>query len=176
MRILLRFLFLITMTYAVFLHSCTVNYSFTGADIPAEAKTVSVALFGIDGPEASLAPPGAADQFTDVLNATMLTQTNLDLINKDGDLQFSGYIIKYTNTPVAPQSDTESSNRNRLSITVSVTYTNSIEPDKSFENKQFSQFADFDANIDLTSIENELQTEIFETITQDIFNSSLGSW
>jgi len=155
--------------------SCTVNYSFTGADIPAEANTVSVGYFKI-GRGATLAPPATSDLFTDNMNAIMLTQTNLDVVSKDGDLQFTGYIDGYTNTPVAAQSDTETSNRNRLTITVKVNYVNTIEPDKSFEERSFSQFADFDANDNLSEIEPELQEEIFGAIIQDIFNASLGSW
>jgi hypothetical protein len=106
----------------------------------------------------------------------MLTQTNLDVISENGDLQFSGNIVLYTNTPVAAQSDTESSARNRITMGVVVTYINSIEPDKSFEDRLFTQFADFDANENLTDVEIVLIEEINEAITQDIFNSSFGAW
>jgi hypothetical protein len=163
------------LSFALFIASCSVSYTFTGADIPAEAKTVSVGYFNT-GRGATLAPPSTSDLFTDNMNAIMLTQTNLDVISKDGDLQFTGYIDGYTNTPVAAQSNTETSNRNRLTIIVKVNYTNTIDPDKSFEEKAFSQFADFDANENLADIETELQEEIFQAIIQDIFNASLGSW
>lgn len=175
MRKILLILSISLLSTALFVGSCSVNYSFTGADIPAEAETVSVAYFNI-GRGATLAPPSTSDLFTDNMNAIMLTQTNLDVTNKDGDLQFSGYIDGYTNTPVAAQSDSETSNRNRLTITVKVNYVNTIDPDKSFEERAFSQFADFDASDNLADIETELQEEIFEAIIQDIFNSSLGSW
>lgn len=171
------FLLIITtilMSGAFFVSSCSVNYSFTGADIPAEAKTVSVDLFTIEG-QAARANPIAGDKFTDALMATMLTQTNLDLVAKNGDLQFSGSIISYTNTPVGMQSDTETSDRNRLKMTVEVIYTNTIEPEKSFK-RSFSQFADFESSENLGDVEEDLLTIINETITQDIFNASLGSW
>jgi hypothetical protein len=160
----------------LFMSSCTVNYSFTGADIPAEAKTVSIAYFSPKGRDATSVNPRASDLFTDRLTALMLTQTNLDVISENGDLQFSGNIVLYTNTPVAAQSDTESSARNRITMGVVVTYINSIEPDKSFEDRLFTQFADFDANENLTDVEIVLIEEINEAITQDIFNSSFGAW
>jgi hypothetical protein len=159
---------------SLMMSSCSVNYSFTGADIPAEAKTISVTYFKIDG-KAALANPLTSDIFTNTLIATMLTQTNLDIVDKNGDLRFSGSIVGYTNTPVAAQSDTETSSRSRLTIIVNVQYVNTIESGKDFE-KNFSQFADFDANVNLSEVEVELIEVISENIAQDIFNGSLGSW
>lgn len=167
------FLFLISV---IFTSSCSVNYSFTGADIPAEAETVSVGYFSPQGKAATSVNPRASDLFTDRLTALMLAQTSLDVVNKNGDLQFNGNIVLYTNTPVAAQSDSESSNRSRISMGVEVTYVNTINPDKSFEKRLFTQFADFDANENLTDVEIGLIEEINEAIVQDIFNSSFGAW
>lgn len=156
--------------------SCSVNYSLTGADIPAEAETVSVDYFSIEGRLASAANPIAADLFTNELTSIMITQTSLDVVSKNGDLQFSGHIVGYSNEPVAPQSDSEASARNRLTMVVEVTYVNTIEPDKNFENIRYSQFADFDADESLPDVEEILLEEINAAITQDIFNSTLANW
>jgi len=174
MRLFIRVSILLSFLYALFISSCTVNYSFTGADIPAEAKTISVGLFTV-GPKATLANPAEGDRFTNALITTMLTQTNLDMIEDKGDLRFEGSIVNYTNTAVAMQSDTEASNRNRLTMTVNVIYTNTIEPEKSFE-RTFKNFADFDAADNLSDVEEELMEVINQTISQDIFNASIGSW
>lgn len=172
----MRLVSLILFFGSVLIHSsCSVNYSFTGADIPAEAKTVSIGYFSINGPSASLASPIAPDLFTNQLTAIMLTQTSLDVVNNNGDLKFEGNIVGYTINAVAAQSDTEASNRSRLKMTVNVIYTNTIEPDKSFE-RQFSQFADFDASDNLGDVEEDLLNVINDAIAQDIFNASLGSW
>ncbi len=173
----MRVIIVLTFFFAnVFINSsCSVNYSFTGADIPAEAKTVSIGYFGIEGKGATLANPIAPNLFTDQLTATMLTQTNLDVVNNDGDLRFEGNIVGYSTTAVAAQSDTEASSRSRLKMTVNVIYTNTIEPDKSFE-KQFSQFADYDASSNLGDVEEDLLRVINDAIAQDVFNASLGSW
>lgn len=168
------YLFSFTLFFFLYLSSCSVNYSFTGADIPAEAKTLSVSYFKIDG-KATLANPLASDIFTNRMIAIMLTQTNLDVVDKNGDLKFSGSIVGYTNTPVAAQSNTEASNRNRLTMTVKVAYENSFDPDKNFE-KNFSQFADFDADENLGDVEEGLIEIISDAIAQDVFNSSLGAW
>jgi len=173
----MRIFFVLTFFFAgIFINSsCTVNYSFTGADIPAEAETISIGYFSTKGEKATLANPIAPDLFTNRLTATMLTQTSLDVVNSNGDLRFEGNIVEYVIFAVAAQSDTEASNRSRLKVSVNVIYTNTIEPDKSFE-KQFSQFADFDASENLGDVEEDLLEVINDAIVQDIFNASLGSW
>lgn len=165
-------LFITTTLLLINSTGCKVNYSFTGADIPAEAKTMSVGYFIAT---ATLANPQVSQQFTSDLIAMVLTQTSLDVVDDNGDLQYEGTISGYKISPAAVQSDTEAAAKNRLTMTVKVKYTNTIEPDKSFE-KDFSQFADFDADENLNDIEEELIDQIDEILVQEIFNASLGSW
>ena len=165
-------LLFITTSLLINTSGCKVNYSFTGADIPAEAKTISVGYFIAT---ATLANPQVSQQFTTDLIAMVLTQTSLDVVDDNGDLQFEGSIVGYKISPAAVQSDTEAAAKNRLTMTVKVKYTNTIEPEKSFE-RDFSQFADFNADDNLNDIEELLIEIIDETLVQDIFNASLGSW
>lgn len=165
-------LLIITTSLLTTAPGCKVNYSFTGADIPAEAKTVSVGYFIAT---ATLANPQVSQQFTNDMIAMVLTQTSLDVVDENGDLQFEGSIIGYKISPAAVQADTEAAAKNRLTMKVKVKYTNTIEPEKSFE-KDFSQFADFNADDDLNDIEEGLIEIIDETLVQAIFNASLGSW
>ena len=176
MRIYFSLFVVAIFAFSLNISSCSVNYSLTGADIPAEAKTVSVGYFSIEGRLASAANPIAANLFTDNLTALMITQTSLDVVNNNGDLQFSGHIVEYYNKPVAPQADSEASARNRLTVVIEVNYKNTIEPEKSFEGKKFSQFADFDADESLPDVEEILLEEINDAISQDIFNSTLANW
>jgi hypothetical protein len=164
----LSYLFLLLMTIS----GCKVNYSFTGGEVPAEAKTVSVGDFISTAP---LASPNVSQQFTNAMSAMLLTQTRLDVVDEQGDLMFEGTIVGYKVTPVAVQSDTESAAKNRLTMRVKVKYTNTFEPEESFE-KEFSQFADFAAETNLYDIESDLIDEINEILVQEIFNASLGSW
>ena len=75
-------------------------YSFTGASISPEVKTVSIDFFPAYAP---LAPPIAGQLFTEDLKNIFLSQTNLVLVQTDGDLQFEGAITNYTTAPVAIQ-------------------------------------------------------------------------
>lgn len=160
------FLFLV----ASFQSGCGV-YSFTGASIAQEVKSVSIDLFPS---YAALAPPNMPQLFTETLRDKFVSLTNLDLITKNGDIRFKGSITNYRTNPVAIQGN-ETAAKNRLSITVSVEYTDTTDPDASFE-KNFTRFADFDSNRNITDVEQDLIVEINEQLVQDIFNESVVNW
>ena len=147
-------------------------YSFTGGQFSG-AKTFSVDYFK---PQTAMATPLYAQRFTESLKDLLLAQSPLKLAERKGELTFSGTIIDYRTSPVAVQAGAaEVASLNRLTITVKVSYVNSLEPDLSFE-KTFSKFADFDANQDLFSIEESLWSLINEQLTQEIYNASVGNW
>lgn len=147
------------------------NYSFSGASIPPEAKTVSVIYFSNN---ASLAPPTLSQTFTEALRDKISTQTRLALVNKGGDLNFEGSIVGYTTNPVAIQS-TDQAALNRLTITVNVKYTCSFDEKKNFE-QTFSRFFDYSSDQSLASIEEQLIRDINVQLVQDIFNKALNDW
>ena len=75
------------------LMSCSGGYSFTGASIPPEAKTISIKQF----PNyASTVNPQLSQKLYDGLQQMFSTQTSLNVINDDGDLQISGEITDYS--------------------------------------------------------------------------------
>lgn len=147
------------------------HYSFSGASIPPEAKTVSVQYFQNN---ASLAPPTLSQTFTEALRDKLSSQTRLGLVNKEGDLAFEGSVTSYTTAPIAIQS-TDQAALNRLTITVNVKYTCSFDEKKNFE-QSFSRFSDYPSTKSLTAVENELITDINQQIVQDIFNRTLNDW
>ncbi|MGY6562361.1 MAG: LPS assembly lipoprotein LptE [Luteibaculaceae bacterium] len=153
------------------LHACKISYSFTGADVPVDARHFSVKLFNI---QATLAPPDLGQVFTEDLKDLILAQTRLDVIPQDGHLQYEGTITAYQVMPTAITSG-ETAALNRLTISVKVKYKNTFDKDKNFE-ATFTRFADYDSNLDLSAVERGLIEEINEQITQDIFDRSLGAW
>ena len=75
------------------LMSCSGGYSFTGASIPPEAKTISIKQF----PNyASTVNPQLSQKLYDGLQQMFSTQTSLNVINDDGDMQISGEITDYS--------------------------------------------------------------------------------
>jgi hypothetical protein len=155
----------------IIVSACTVNYSFSGADIPAEAETFSVQQFQIATP---LATPDYGLVLSEAMKDLMLAQTRLDLADKRGDLQFEGVVTGYQIGNAAISSD-EFTSLNRLTITVKVIYTNTIEKEKSFE-RSFSRFVDYDSGQNFSEIETELIADVNAQLIQDIFDASLGAW
>lgn len=147
------------------------KYSLNGATVPIEAKTVSVAFFANN---TTLGSPVISQKFTEKLRDVVSTQTNLALMKQNGDLQFDGSIIDYNVAPVSIQSNDQAAN-NRLTITVSVKYSNKFDATKDFE-QNFTRFADFPANQAISSVESGLLTEINRQLTEDIFNKAFNNW
>ena len=72
--------------------SCGI-YSFTGASIPPEAKTVSVQYFQN---RSSLVEPTLSPTFTEIIRDMFMSQTNLEMVERNGDLAIEGEITNYT--------------------------------------------------------------------------------
>lgn len=165
----LPFCFLLALAFLG--RSCTVNYSFSGADIPAGANTFSIQTFQVITP---LADATYGLTLTESLKDLMLSQTRLSLAQNNGDLSFSGSVIGYNVSTSAVSAD-ESASMNRFTITIKVNYINRLDKSKNFE-KTFSRYADYPASQDFTAVEAQLVADINRQLTQDIFDNSLGAW
>jgi hypothetical protein len=146
-------------------------YSFTGASIPAGAKTVSVQYFPN---KSQLVEPILSPTFTNKLRDIFTTQTTLQMIDANGDLAIEGEIVSYKTTPVAIQSD-QTAAMNRLTIEVNVRFTNKLEPEKDFEQK-FSQFVEYPSDQPLNSVSAGLIATINDMLATDIFNKAVVNW
>ena len=146
-------------------------YSFTGASIPPEAKTIAIDFFPN---KAQLVVATLSPLFTETLQDQFQNQTTLDLVDRNGDLNLEGEITEYSVRPVAIQGD-QTAGLNKLSVTVNVRYSNKFEPDKDFEQK-FTQFLEYPSDSDLNSIQDDLITTITEMLATDIFNKAVINW
>ncbi|MCL2510890.1 MAG: LPS assembly lipoprotein LptE [Bacteroidales bacterium] len=150
---------------------CTISYSFSGASIPVEAKTYSVAFFRNN---ATLVEPTLSQTLTDALKNKMTNQTRLAQVDRNGDLAFEGAITNYVPSQPGAISG-ETAIMNRMTITVSVKFTNTIEPAQSFE-KSFTQYTEYDSQIDLMSIKDASISTVVELLVEDIFNQAVVNW
>ncbi len=156
---------------ALLLGGCSVKYSFTGASISPEVKTVSIASF----PNvASLVNPTLAASFTEALKEKFVTQTSLSLQNFGGDLDFAGEITTYDVAPVAIQGN-ETAALNRLTIAVHVKFVN-LRDEKANFDRSFSAYEDYSANRPFSDVEGELVATIQEKLVEDIFNAAVANW
>ena len=150
--------------------SCGI-YSFTGGNT-GDAKTIQIDFFPNQAP---LIEPTLSQTFTQNLQDLFTRQTNLTLVNTNGDLYFSGEITGYRINPMSATSQ-QTAAQNRLTVTVNVRFVNKLNEKDDFE-KQFSFYSDVDATAQLTGgiLETAVE-EILERITQDIFNASVAKW
>ena len=150
---------------------CTISYSFTGASIPTQAKTVSIAYFPNNAP---MVAPTLSSTLTSSLEDKFARQTKLQIVEENGDLAFEGEITNYATAPAAVTA-AETAARNRLTITVRVKYTSLYEPTLNY-NKSFQAFAEYDASTLLQTVEDQLINEIVEQLVEDIFNAAVSNW
>lgn len=156
---------------AVFMLTGCGIYSFTGASIPAEAKTVSVQHFPNN---ANLVNPLLSNMITNTLRDYFMNQTTLDAVSDNGDLAIEGEIIDYKTAPTAITGDQVAA-LNRLTITVNVRFYNRYDESKNFEQK-FSQFEDYSSTQDLNAIQEEILVTICDKLCEDIFNKAVVNW
>jgi hypothetical protein len=156
---------------AILLTACKVTYSFTGASISPEIKTISIQYFQN---RANLVQPGLSQYITDELQDKCRAQTGLEFINDIGDVSFDGEITNYRTRPLTISGDDQAA-MNRFTISIRVRFTNSIEPDFSFD-QTFSRYADYDSSLELSAVEQELSMNIVEELIEDIFNKAFVNW
>jgi hypothetical protein len=168
------YFFLILLIFSI-LNGCKF-YSFTGASIPAGTKTFQVNFFeNLAGNRpGSIVEPGLDQEFTIALQDLLLNQTNLSIVNKGGDLLYEGEIVEFSVTPMSATSQIKAA-QNRLTMEINLRYINKKNEDDDFE-KIFSHFYDFSANQQVYDVRDIALDEIFERITQNIFNETLAKW
>ena len=145
----------------------SVKYSLSGASIPPDARTFSVAYFPNN---ATMVSPILSSTMTDALVDIFTRRTRLMQIDDGGDFAFEGEIVNYTSTTASVSSD-DYALQNRLTITVKVRFTNALDESQSW-NKTFSAYEDYDSSLLLT----ELIPQIVDKLATDIFMASASNW
>jgi hypothetical protein len=156
---------------SLLLVACRVNYSFTGASISPNVKTVSIQYFPNQAP---LVVPTLSRALTDALKDYYISQTNLILVDRGGDLNIDGAITGYAVQPIAIQGN-ETAAMNRLTITISVRFTNKTNEKQNFEST-FSRYLDYSSDRNLSSVQDALIKEINDQLVQDVFNKTVVNW
>lgn len=144
-----------------------------GASIPAEMKTVSVRVFENNAP---LVVATLSNDFTEELKTRIRNQTRLRITTGDADGVFSGNITGYSLTPEAiTDNNRPTAGATRLTIRVSVKYTNNINPKQSFE-QSFEKYKVFKLAGSLQVQEQGIAKDVRAMLTEDIFNAAFGQW
>lgn len=165
------YFFAITVLIIASLQSCKMSYSFTGVNLSPAIKTFSVYYFPN---RARLVNPTLSQVFTESLREKLQRQTSLNELSENGDIEFEGQITGYEVRPMAIQKE-DLAAQNRLTVTIQLKYTNNKQPDLNFE-RSFSAFEDFDSNLSISDIEDDLTVDIIKKLTEDIFNATIANW
>ena len=152
-------------------YGCKMNYSFTGGNIDPKIKTISIQYFQNN---ASIVQPTLSQAFTEALRDKFSSQTKLVLVNKGGDMKIEGSITGYSTQPVAIQGN-ETAALNRLTVTISVKFVNTIDETQNFE-QNFSRYSDYQSSLSLSAVEESLIKDINEALVEDVFNKSVVNW
>ena len=156
----------------IFTTSCSVKYSLTGASISPETKTFQVNYFKNNAP---LIEPGIERDFTNKLIDLLINQTSLELVKSNGDLTYEGEIVEYRISPTTATANNTAA-QNRLTVGVNIRFYDKNDSEADFE-KRFSFYYDYPGNVQLIGGQRDTALdEIFERITQDVFNASLAKW
>ena len=158
---------------AVLLTGCgvAIKYSLSGASIPPDAKTFSVAYFPNN---ATMVSPILSSTLTEAVVDIFTRRTRLTQVDEGGDFAFEGEITNYTSTTSSVSSD-EYALLNRLTITVKVRFTNALDESMSF-NRTFTAFEDYESTQLLTEVEGTLIPLIVDKLVTDIFQASASNW
>ena len=171
MIVMKRILLSLIVAFTLFATACTVKYSLSGASIPPDAKTFSVAYFPNN---ALMVAPILSATLTDELTQRFASRTSLVQVEEGGDFAFEGEIVGYSSTTSSVSSG-DYALQNRLTISIKVKFTNAIDDKMSF-NRNFSAYADYDSTKLLTEVEGELIPQIVEQLVTDVFQAAASNW
>ena len=136
-----------------------------------KTKTIQIADFPIRssyvwGPMASLFNNQLKDQFA---NHTRLIQ-----VKRNGDLKIEGEITQYSQRNKAVTAEGHSAQA-ELSMTVNVRFTNNANHKEDFE-RQFTATSTFETTQSLSSVQEELVTQMVKDLSDQIFNATVANW
>lgn len=166
----MNFKFLIFLPVFIFCSGC---YSFKGIAIPPDIRTFYVVDFQFDANVLS-APGDLNQRFAEALRTKIRNESRLIFNENEPDIEFSGRISSFNVQPEALQAGNTVA-LNRLSISINVEFKNNKDEKKNWT-KAFSFFRTFDSTQDFLSLQDGLIREIFDQLTENVFNEAFTGW
>ncbi|MBR5804204.1 MAG: LptE family protein [Bacteroidaceae bacterium] len=152
--------------------SCTVSYKFNGASINYDkVKTITIENFTN---RASYVWGPMATMFNTDLQDIYVQQTRLKQVKRGGDLHVAGEITAYDQYNKSVSAEGYSSVV-ELKMVVNVRFTNNTNHSEDFE-KTFSATCEYDATQQLSTVQEELVSQMIDEITEQIFNATVANW
>jgi hypothetical protein len=154
------------------LASCTISYKFNGTVIDYNIiKSISIEDFTN---QAAMVYAPLTNVLNEKLKDTYTRQTRLNLIERNADLELSGEVTGYDITPMSVNANSLAA-ETRLTLRVNVRYTNNTNHDEDFE-RSYTAYRNFDSNLLLTDVQDQLIEELVEEICDHIYNDTVANW
>jgi len=161
-------LFLISSTCLVIFSGC---YSFNGASVPPNLKTLSIPLFD---DQSGSGQPNLREQLTQKLKDSFIKDNNFQLTDgKSADALLEGAITSMPNEPAVLVKGETVSNY-RLTINVRVTFRDQ-KLKKQMWQKEFSRYADYQIGQG-PSAKQAAITAVLDQLTDDIVLETVSGW
>jgi hypothetical protein len=143
----------------------------SGASIDPEIETASVQYFPNRAP---IVKPSLSQDVTDMLKDKIQSDTDLYLVNGAGDVNFEGVITDFSTKAMSITSNDRAA-KNRFSISIKASYSNTVNPDNDFEST-FTRYVDYDSDKTFEQAQDEFTRELLDLIVEDIFNKAFVNW
>jgi hypothetical protein len=143
----------------------------SGASIDPEIETASVQYFPNRAP---IVKPSLSQDVTDMLKDKIQSDTDLYLVNGAGDVNFEGVITDFSTKAMSITSNDRAA-KNRFSISIKASYSNTVNPDNDFEST-FTRYVDYDSDKTFEQAQDEFTPELLDLIVEDIFNKAFVNW
>ncbi|NEM98863.1 LPS assembly lipoprotein LptE [Pontibacter burrus] len=149
-------------------------YSFTGTTISSDIKSISIQNF--ENPTGE-GPANLTQLITNNFKNYYRRNTNLTMLQQEGDLQLEGQIVSFTVTPAAIQREGEidRATLNRLTLGIQVRFTNTVNPDENFD-QLFTISQDFPEDRDVTQLTAAEIERMSEQLVSQVFNRTVANW
>ncbi|MBM6992047.1 MAG: LptE family protein [Prevotella sp.] len=152
--------------------SCKVSYGFNGASIDyTKTKTITIADFPI---RSSYVWGPMGPLFNNQLKDVFANHTRLQQVKRNGDLVVEGEITQYSQRNKSVSSQGYSA-QTELSMTVNVRFTNNVNHNEDFE-RSFTATQTYETTKSLSSVQEELVTQMCKDLTDQIFNATVANW
>ena len=152
--------------------SCSVKYRLDGASIDyTKTKTIQIADFPI---RSSYVWGPMGPMFNNELKDVFANHTRLQQVKRNGDLVIEGEITQYSQRNKSVSSEGYSA-QTELSITVNVRFTNNVNHKEDFE-RSFTATQSYETTRSLSSVQEELVTQMCKDLTDQIYNATVANW
>lgn len=146
-------------------------YSFKGVSIPVDVKTFYVRQVRLSDYSA---PADTPERFMEQFRQKIRSQSSLKWDDTNPHIEFDCEISGFRVSNEGNQQGNEVS-LNKLTISVKVEYFNNNDEEENWK-KTFSFGIPFDPSEDLQEVQDGYIEDIFEQISENIFNDAFTNW